>query len=99
MTGGRIGADEQGFTVVGELKFGPVAVIGDVGAALGQGEWEGVFGPSQVEGGKGGFVVVAQVVEEDGRGAGTGDRDDGCGGVVRSEVGGREVEPALGGGR
>ena len=95
---GGVGADEQGFAVVGEVEFRPVAVVGHVGAAGGEGGGEGVFGPAQVEGREGGFVVVAQVVEEDGRGAGAGDRDDRRGGVVGCEVRGGEVEPALGGG-
>ena len=74
-----IRADEEGFAVVGEFEFGPVAgggrwvgvVVGGVGAA-----------EEEVEGGEGGFVVVAEVVQEDGRRAGTGDCDDRCRGVV-----------------
>lgn len=95
---GGVGADEEGFAVVGEVQFRPVAVVGGVGAALGEGGGEGVFGLVQVEGGEGGFVVVAEVVEEDGGGAGAGDGDDGRGGVVGRQVRGREVESALGGG-
>ena len=42
---------------------------------------KGVKG-TEVEGGKGGFVVVAQVVEEYGGSRGRGNGDDGGGGVV-----------------
>ena len=44
--------------------------------------WGCVEGFSQVEGRKGGFVEVAQVVEKQGRGCGGGDGEDGGGRVV-----------------
>ena len=41
----------------------------------------------QVEGGEGGFVVHAQVVQQDGVGGWGGDGDDGGRGIVGREVG------------
>lgn len=35
VAGRGVGADEEGFAVVGEVEFGPVAVVGRVGAGLG----------------------------------------------------------------
>lgn len=49
------GGEEEGFAVVGEFEFGPcrwLGRVGDLGRKV-----------AQVEGGKGGFVVVSQVVE------------------------------------
>ena len=69
-----VGGEEEGLAVVGKLETGPVRFGGlhlrgrEVGA--------------HVEGREGGFVVVAQVVEEDRVRGGGGDGDDGCGGVV-----------------
>ena len=82
--GCAVAADEQRFAVVGEFELGPVA-------------W-GVRA-QQVEGREGGFVVVAEVVQEDRRRAAARDGDDGRGRVVRCEVGGGEVEAALRRGR
>ena len=86
-----VGGEQEGFAVVGELEPGPVRFGG---LHLRGGE----VGP-HVEGGEGGFVVVAQVVEEDRVRGGGGDGDDRRGGVVGGEVGGREVQARLRGGR
>lgn len=86
-----VGGEEEGLAVVGELEAGPVRLRA---LHLLRGE----VGP-HVEGREGGLVVVAEVVEEDGvRGRG-GDGDDGCGGVVGGQVGRREVQARLRGGR
>ncbi len=85
-----VGGEQEGLAVVGELEAGPVGF-----RALHLGSRE--VG-AHVEGREGGFVVVAEVVEEDGVGGGGGDGDDGRGGVVGGEVGGGEVQARLRGG-
>ena len=50
---------------------------------------------AHVEGREGGFVVVAEVVEEDGVGGCGGDGDHGRGRVVRGQVRGGEVQAGL----
>ena len=82
-----IGAQQDGFPVVGEFEAGPVG-FARLDALLRH------VGPD-VEGGEGGFVVVPQIVEEDRVGGGGGDGDDGGGWVVGGEVRGQEVEARL----
>lgn len=91
VAGGEGSADEEGFAVVAEFEFGPVFGDGVLGCLGGEGGPVQGFEAARVEGSEGGFVVVAQVVEEDGGGGGRGDGDDGCGGVVGGEIGGAEV--------
>lgn len=91
VAGGERGADEEGFAVVAEFKFRPVFGDGVLGCLGGKGGPVQGFEAAGVKGGEGGFVVVAQVVEEDGGGGGRGDGDDGCRGVVGGEIGGAEV--------
>ena len=87
MSGGGVGAQQDGSTIVGEFEAGPVrfarfdALLRHVG--------------SDVEGGEGGFVVIPQVVEEDRVGGGGGNGDDRGRWVVRGEVRGQEVEAGL----
>ena len=69
-----VGREEDRLAVVGELEAGPVRF-----RALDLLRRE--VGP-HVEGREGGFVVVAEVVEEDGVCGGRGDGVDCCGGVV-----------------
>ena len=85
------GSEEKGFAIVGKGNASPIRFRG--------GDFLGRHCGPHVEGREGGFVVVAEVVEEDGvRGCG-GDGDYGCGGVVGGQVGGREVQACLRGGR
>ena len=83
--------EQERFAVVGELEAGPVR-FGALHLRSGE------VGP-HVEGGKGGFVVVAEVVEKDRVRGGGGDGDDGGRGVVGRQVGRREVQARLRGGR
>ena len=71
-----VGGEEERFAVVGEFEAGPV------GFGVRSGELLGREVRAHVEGGEGGFVVIAEVVEEDGLRGGGGDGDDGGGGVV-----------------
>ena len=87
MPGGGVGAQQDGFAIVGEFEAGPVG-LARFDALLRH------VGPD-VEGGEGGFVVIPQVVEEDRVGGGGGDGDDGRGRVVSGEVRGQEVEARL----
>ena len=69
------------FAVVGESQAGPVLRVGVQGRGLG-GDVRVCVESGEVEGFEGGFVEVAEVVEEDG-GCGWGcDCEDGGGGVV-----------------
>ena len=69
-----VGREEDRFAVVGEFEAGPVRfrALDLLGSEVGP----------HVEGREGGFVVVAEVVEEDGVRGGGGDGDDCCGRVV-----------------
>ena len=69
------GGEEEGFAVVREFEAGE-RWRGGVALLL------GCEHGAEVEGCEGGFVVVAQVVEEDAVGTGAGDGDDCCGGIV-----------------
>lgn len=87
MPGSGVGAQQDGFAIVGEFEAGPVG-LARFDALLRH------VGPD-VEVGEGGFVIIPQVVQEDRVGGGGGDGNDGCGRVVGCEVRGQEVEARL----
>ena len=95
MARARVGAQQQVLAVVGEGERGPVLRVVFLLLLLlflllllrEAGDVRGGVEVGDVEDGEGGLVEVAQVVEQDGRGAGGGDGEDGGGGVVGGEAG------------